>query len=96
MKFDRDGNLFASGPGGLQIFAPDGTHLGGIEFDGRVSNCKWGDDGSVLYIMANMRSTASKRPLEGQGGNQFSSRHAPTPRPASEDNTARLWEVTTR
>jgi gluconolactonase len=60
MKFDRDGNLFASGPGGLQIFAPDGTHLGGIEFDGRVSNCKWGDDDSVLYTMANMRSIASK------------------------------------
>ena len=60
MKFDRDGKSIREWPRGLQIFAPDGTHLGGIEFDGRVSNCKWGDDDSVLYTMANMRSIASK------------------------------------
>ena len=28
LKVDRDGNLFATGPGGVLIFAPDGTHLG--------------------------------------------------------------------
>jgi gluconolactonase len=26
-KADRQGNLFAGGPGGLYVFAPDGTHL---------------------------------------------------------------------
>jgi gluconolactonase len=55
MKLDKEGNLFASGPGGLHVFAPDGTHLGGIEFDvDIITNCAWGgDDGSVLYITAN-------------------------------------------
>ncbi len=52
MKVDKDGNLFAAGPGGIHIFAPDGTHLGSIEMDVPTSNCAWGDDGSVLYIAA--------------------------------------------
>ena len=28
MKVDAKGNLFATGPGGVLVFAPDGTHLG--------------------------------------------------------------------
>ena len=52
MKVDRQGNLFAAGPGGLHVFAPDGTHLGSIETGVATANCAWGDDGSVLYITA--------------------------------------------
>ena len=53
MKVDREGNIFAAGPGGLHIFAPDGTHLGSIETGVATGNVAWGDDGSVLYIAAN-------------------------------------------
>jgi gluconolactonase len=52
MKTDREGNLFASGPGGIYVFAPDGTHLGSILTGVATSNCAWGGDGSVLYITA--------------------------------------------
>jgi len=52
MKVDRDGNLFAAGPGGIHIFTPDGRHLGSIETGVPTSNVAWGDDGSVLYITA--------------------------------------------
>jgi gluconolactonase len=52
MKSDRDGNLFATGPGGVLVFAADGTHLGTIATGVPTSNCAWGDDGSVLYITA--------------------------------------------
>ncbi len=52
MTVDQEGNLFAAGPGGIHIFAPDGTHLGSIE-TGLTSNVTWGNDGSVLYITAN-------------------------------------------
>ena len=31
MKVDQQGNLFATGPGGVHVFAPDGTHLGTLE-----------------------------------------------------------------
>jgi gluconolactonase len=53
MKVDREGNLFATGPGGIHIFSPDSTLLGSIETTFPTANCAWGDDGSVLYITAN-------------------------------------------
>ena len=46
------GNLFATGPGGVVVFAPDGTHLGTLNTGQNTSNCAWGDDGSTLYITA--------------------------------------------
>src|SRR2546425_627293 len=50
MKIDRHGNLFGARPGGISVFAPDGTHLGSIETDLPTSNMAWGEDGSVLYV----------------------------------------------
>jgi gluconolactonase len=54
MKVDHNGNLFASGPGGIHIFAPDGKRLGRIETGEATANCAWGDNGSTLYITADM------------------------------------------
>lgn len=54
MKVDRQGNLFATGPGGVNVFAPDGTFLGRINPGVPTANCAFGDDGSVLYITADM------------------------------------------
>jgi len=53
MKVDCKGNLFATGPGGVHIIAPDGTRLGRIETGQPTSNCAWGEDGSSLFITAN-------------------------------------------
>jgi gluconolactonase len=53
LKVDLAGNLFATGPGGVLVFAPDGTHLGTIETGVPTANCAWGGDGSTLYITAN-------------------------------------------
>ena len=46
MKVDQAGNLFATGPGGVLIFAPDGTHLGTFATGEATANCGWGEDGS--------------------------------------------------
>ena len=54
MKVDESGNLFATGPGGVHVFGPDGTHLGTFETGEATANCAWGDDGSTLYITADM------------------------------------------
>ncbi len=54
MKVDASGNLFATGPGGILVFAPDGTHLGTFATGQATANCAWGEDGSVLYITADM------------------------------------------
>jgi gluconolactonase len=53
MKIDKNGNLFAAGPGGIHVIAPDGTHLGSFETGVATGNCAWGDNGSSLYIAAN-------------------------------------------
>ncbi len=67
MKVDKDGNLFASGPGGILIFAPDGTHLGTIATGQATANCAWGEDGSVLYITADMFIGRLKTSTKGKG-----------------------------
>ena len=42
------------GPGGVLVFDPDGSHLGTLNTGVATANCGWGDDGSVLYITADM------------------------------------------
>ena len=54
LKVDHQGNLFATGPGGVLIIAPDGTHLGTILTGEATANCAWGDNGRTLYITADM------------------------------------------
>ncbi len=50
LKVDEEGNLFATGPGGVYIITPEGNRLARIHTGQRTSNCAWGDDGSVLYM----------------------------------------------
>jgi gluconolactonase len=53
LKVDRLGNVYASGPGGLWIIAPDGRHLGTIRGPELPTNFAWGDaDGRTLYLTA--------------------------------------------
>ncbi|MGH8589892.1 MAG: SMP-30/gluconolactonase/LRE family protein, partial [Gammaproteobacteria bacterium] len=52
IKVDREGNVFAAGPGGVYIFAPDGEHLGTIETGAPTANLAFGGDGSMLYVAA--------------------------------------------
>lgn len=54
LKVDRAGNLFATGPGGVHIISPEGKLIGRIETGEATANCAWGDDGSTLYITADM------------------------------------------
>ena len=50
LAVDRMGNLFATGPGGVVVLSPEGTHLGTIATGELAANCAFGDDGSSLYI----------------------------------------------
>jgi gluconolactonase len=52
MKVDSQGNIYATGPGGVWVFSPDGKHLGTIKPRETPANCNWGDDGKSLYITA--------------------------------------------
>lgn len=53
MEVDAKGNVFATGPGGVYVFTPDGDLLGRISTGQRTSNVAWGDDG-MLYMTADM------------------------------------------
>ena len=50
MKVDLAGNVYATGPGGVWIISPDGTHLGWIRPPEALTNVGWGDDGRTLYV----------------------------------------------
>ncbi|NCF85387.1 MAG: SMP-30/gluconolactonase/LRE family protein [Verrucomicrobiaceae bacterium] len=67
LKVDKKGNLWATGPGGVHIFAADGTPLGRIETGEATANCGWGDDGTVLYITADMYLCRIQTKVTGLG-----------------------------
>jgi gluconolactonase len=67
MKVDVHGNLFATGPGGVHVFAPDGTLLGSIDTGVATANCGFGDDGSVLYVAADTTLCRIKTSTKGRG-----------------------------
>lgn len=52
LKVDKEGNLFATGPGGVFIFSADGKLLGKIKTGQATSNCAFNEDKSILYITA--------------------------------------------
>jgi gluconolactonase len=52
LKVDSAGNVYATGPGGVWVFSPDGKHLGTIKPAEVPANCGWGDDGKSLYMTA--------------------------------------------
>ena len=67
LKVDQKGNVFATGPDGVYVFAPDGAYLGKIVIGDKNANCGWGDDGSVLYICANDKLVRIKTSTKGLG-----------------------------
>ena len=42
MKLDERGNVYVTGPKGVWVFSPEGTHLGVIEVPENVGNINWG------------------------------------------------------
>ncbi|MBC9867940.1 MAG: SMP-30/gluconolactonase/LRE family protein [Opitutae bacterium] len=53
LAVDAEGNIWASGPGGILVFNPEATLLGHILTGESTSNCTFGgSDGSMLFITA--------------------------------------------
>jgi gluconolactonase len=52
LKVDEAGNLFATGPGGVLVFSPDGRHLGTIRTTQATANAAFDRDGTALYMTA--------------------------------------------
>ncbi|MFC2124266.1 SMP-30/gluconolactonase/LRE family protein [Bacteroidota bacterium] len=54
MKVNKEGYLFATGPGGVLVFSPDARHLGTIKTGQATANCAFNSDESMLYVTADM------------------------------------------
>lgn len=54
LKVDRNGNVFATGPGGLWIFDKNGKLLGKLRLAEAASNCAFSPDEKTLYITNDM------------------------------------------
>ena len=67
LKVDRDGNLWATGPGGVLVISPAGKLLGRLDTGEPTANCGWGDDGGTLYITANQFLVRLKTRTKGAG-----------------------------
>jgi gluconolactonase len=67
LKIDTDGNLFATGPGGVLVISPQGKHLGTIQTGQATSNVAFGDDGRSLYMTADMYLMRVKLKAKGVG-----------------------------
>lgn len=53
-KIDKNGNVFASGPGGVYIFNSEGKKLGMIRLENSASNCALSPDEKTLYVTNDM------------------------------------------
>jgi gluconolactonase len=53
LRVDELGNVWCAGPGGLQVFSPDGALLGRVRMPEVVANLTWGDDDRrTLFVCA--------------------------------------------
>jgi gluconolactonase len=67
LKIDTEGNLFATGPGGVLVLSPEGKHLGTIMTGQATSNCAFGDDGRTLYMTADNYLMRVRLKAKGMG-----------------------------
>ena len=55
LKVDKNGNVFATGPGGIWIFNKEGKVLGKLKLGHPTSNCALSPDEKTLYISNHMQ-----------------------------------------
>lgn len=67
LKVDAQGNLWATGPGGVLVLSPEGKLLGRLSTGERTSNCAWGNDGGTLYLTADTYLCRIRTKVKGAG-----------------------------
>jgi gluconolactonase len=67
LKVDTQGNLWATGPGGVYVFSPEGKVLGRLNTGEKTANCGFGEDGLTLFICADMYLVKIRTLVKGQG-----------------------------
>ncbi|MFZ5497196.1 MAG: SMP-30/gluconolactonase/LRE family protein [Verrucomicrobiota bacterium] len=68
LKVDAQGNVWATGPGGVLVISPEGRHLGSILTGRFTANCGFGDaDHQTLYITADESLLRVRTKVKGAG-----------------------------
>jgi len=66
MTVDARGNLWATGPGGVHVLAPDGREIGLIAHEKAISNCTFGGtDGRTLFMTASDQVLSLRTSVRG-------------------------------
>lgn len=60
LKVNKEGIIFATGPGGVYVFTPEGKHIGTILTELASANCAFNEDESVLYMTTHKYLTRVK------------------------------------
>ena len=68
LSVDEQGNLWATGPGGVLVLTPEGRHIGSLLTGRATANCCFGGpDGKTLYVTADdllLRITTTVRGVQ--------------------------------
>lgn len=67
LKVDVDGNVFATGAGGVLVLSSKGELLGRIVTGESIANVGWGNDGSTLYLTSDMYLCRIQTKTKGAG-----------------------------
>ena len=67
IKVDQQGNIWTTGPSGVLVMTKEGKLLGKILTGQATGNCTFGDDGSSIYITADMFLLRVKTKVKGAG-----------------------------
>ena len=67
MVVDKNGNLWATGPGGVLVISPSGNLLGRVVTGVATANCTFGEDGSTLFMTAGKYLLRVKTKTRGLG-----------------------------
>jgi gluconolactonase len=65
LKVSTDGTVWATGPGGVLVYSPQGKHLGTLATGVATANLAFGDDGSTLYITADKNLVRVRTKVKG-------------------------------
>ena len=67
LRVDKNGIVFATGPGGVLVLSAAGKLLGRIDTGQATANCAFGGDGSTLYLTSDMYLCRIKTNARGTG-----------------------------
>jgi gluconolactonase len=65
LKVSTDGTVWATGPGGVLVYSPQGKHVGTLATGVATANLAFGDDGSTLYITADKNLVRVRTKVKG-------------------------------